>query len=476
MAYQSDTKLRVPYELIPTRLPGVFISPSPPDGFDPQTASPASLIRHGLLWRRPEHGADPALRAAWERVFSRSWRAEDRIIPEFEPQIGKTHNLRGAERHADGNFTGAVWAGCVISGTWTGAIGFWTIPTVSPSSEPQGTEGGWNSSSWVGIDGTFGSNDVLQAGVQQVVDSNGNASYVAWYEWFAPAQSNSPSYINQVNIPNFAVSPGETVYCSVQYISPERMQPGATVTALWRSNETHLDLFATGTDGAVWSTWWEAGPGWQPWFLIHPEIKMQPGATVTALWRSNETHLDLFATGTDGAVWSTWWEGGPGWQPWFLIHPEIKMQPGATVTALWRSNETHLDLFATGTDGAVWSTWWEAGPSWQPWFFISGAAGQVYFANETTGQYFSITLAPPPGATFSGNCAEWIMEAPDGGEPISSLPRFTPVNFTSAICCGPNNTIGNPTNGSIFTIVGFGTTLTSAVLSNYGVTINYVGR
>ncbi len=154
-------------------------------------------------------------------------------------------------------------------------------------------------------------------------------------------------------------------------VSPQvKMQPGATVTALWRSNDTHLDLFATGTDGAVWSTWWEASPGWQHWFLINPQVKMQPGATVTALWRSNDTHLDLFATGTDGAVWSTWWEATPGWQHWFLISPQVKMQPGATVTALWRSNDTHLGLFSTGTDGTVWSTWWEATPNWQPWFSL----------------------------------------------------------------------------------------------------------
>ncbi len=54
------------------------------------------------------------------------------------------------------------------------------------------------------------------------------------------------------------------------------MQPGATVTALWRSNSTHLDLFATGTDGTVWSNWWEAGPGWQNWFLIGEVILSQP--------------------------------------------------------------------------------------------------------------------------------------------------------------------------------------------------------
>ena len=74
------------------------------------------------------------------------------------------------------------------------------------------------------------------------------------------------------------------------------------------------------------------------------------------MWR-NPQHLDLFMSGTDGAVWSAWWEEGPGWQPWFLIHPEIKANPGAAVTALWR-NPQHLDLFMSGTDGAVWSAWW----------------------------------------------------------------------------------------------------------------------
>jgi hypothetical protein len=49
--------------------------------------------------------------------------------------------------------------------------------------------------------------------------------------------------------------------------------------------------------------------------------------------------------------------------PWF--HPEVTMQPGAAVTALWRG-DGHLNLFTTGTDGAVWSAWWKPGPSWTP--------------------------------------------------------------------------------------------------------------
>jgi len=154
-------------------------------------------------------------------------------------------------------------------------------------------------------------------------------------------------------------------------IHPEiKMLPGATVTAVWREPGKHLDLFVTGTDGAVWSIFWNDTVGWRPegWLLIHPEIKMLPGATVTALWREPGKHLDLFATGTDGAVWSTWWNDTVGWRPegWLLIHPEIKMLPGATVTALWREPGKHLDLFATGTDGAVWSTFWNEGvsPDW----------------------------------------------------------------------------------------------------------------
>jgi hypothetical protein len=36
--------------------------------------------------------------------------------------------------------------------------------------------------------------------------------------------------------------------------------------------------------------------------------------------------------------------GPSGWNtPWFPIWNNTPMQPGATVTALWRSNETHLD-------------------------------------------------------------------------------------------------------------------------------------
>ena len=212
--------------------------------------------------------------------------------------------------------------------TWTGIIGYWIIPTVSKPSEPQGLEGGWNSSSWLGIDGFdigIVSDDVLQAGVEQRVSSGGQASYVAWFEWYAPAQAGSPGYIYQTNITNFPVSPGQQVYCSVQYVN-------------------------------------------------------------------------------------------------------------------------------------------------------SNTAGYIYFANEATGQHFSITLAPPPGATFKGNSIEWIMEAPDGGEPESSLPKFTPVTFTSAIGCTASAATGNPDNGDTANVeTTGGKVLTSVTTGDNTLTIDFIG-
>ncbi len=190
------------------------------------------------------------------------------------------------------------------------------------------------------------------------------------------------------------------------------MQPGATVTALV-PRENRIDLFVTGTDGAVWSTWWEPGKPWQNWFLIHPEVKMRPGATVTALVPRKD-HIDLFVTGTDGAVWSTWWEPGKPWQELVLDSPggqdaagchrdsvgsadqphrsvchryrwcgvvdvvgtgkamaELVPHPSRYPDAAARRSQrncaactNHIDLFVTGTDGAVWSTWWEPTTGW----------------------------------------------------------------------------------------------------------------
>ena len=75
------------------------------------------------------------------------------------------------------------WSGVSVAGSWKSVSATWQIPSVSQPDEVAGADGGWDSSTWIGLDGA-GSDDILQAGVQQSVDANGQASYTAWYEWF----------------------------------------------------------------------------------------------------------------------------------------------------------------------------------------------------------------------------------------------------------------------------------------------------
>src|SRR5713226_1372903 len=87
---------KMPYQLLPTNLKGAYSTPAPPESFNPNSASPSDLMKHGLMWRKPTPSDPPELRAAWEKFFSRKWLAKDRIIPESHPQLGITHNYRGA--------------------------------------------------------------------------------------------------------------------------------------------------------------------------------------------------------------------------------------------------------------------------------------------------------------------------------------------------------------------------------------------
>jgi hypothetical protein len=141
--------------------------------------------------------------------------------------------------------------------------------------------------------------------------------------------------------------------------------PGAPIAAVTR-NPDHLDLFITGNDGRVYTSWWHQGNNWSGandnWASIGGFFP--PGAPISAVTR-NPDHLDLFITGNDGRVYTSWWHQGSDWSG---IHDNWAsiggfFPPGAPVTALAR-NPDHLDLFVTGNDGRVYTSWWHQGGNW----------------------------------------------------------------------------------------------------------------
>jgi hypothetical protein len=305
-------KKRLPFELRPTNIAGVYSFVPPPKGLDLTTASRRTQIRHGVLVPRPDPELAPDRFAVWNKVVGEIWNEKNFVAPLLKRSDLVPSLLHNFQRTDSGMLQDSNWSGCVIEGPWVGAIGqvpwsgamgVWTVPSVSQPSTPPAKDGGWHSASWVGLDGFNNvTPDVLQAGVAQNVDSNGQPHYFAWIEWFVP---NWKQYINQyryvfpLEIQTVTVNAGDTVSVVVQYVQ-------------------------------------------------------HSGDNI----------------------------GNP-------LPP-----PG-------------------------------------PYHF-----GAISFVNLTNGQSTQFYLDPPPGSSFQGESAEWIMELPGAD---GSLPKFDPINFQTAGACNAQN-------------------------------------
>ena len=127
----------------------------------------------------------------------------------------------------------------------------------------------------------------------------------------------------------------------------------------WGSNR--LDVFAIGTNSALYHKWWN-GSTWGPSvtgyehmggrILGHPEV---------VAWGPNR--LDVFVIGTNSALYHKWWNGsawGPSVTGYEHMGGRILGQPKVVA---WGPNR--LDVFVIGTNSALYHKWWN-GSAWGP--------------------------------------------------------------------------------------------------------------
>lgn len=129
----------------------------------------------------------------------------------------------------------------------------------------------------------------------------------------------------------------------------------------------HLDVFWVSADGAIITHWADATPklGWadHPPFALTGPAAADPASGLAALART-PLHIDLFWIAPDGTVMTHFWDAGPpmGWAPGaFGVSQPGAARAGSPVTAIART-PSHLDVFWVTPDGAIGSTWWDAGP------------------------------------------------------------------------------------------------------------------
>jgi len=177
--------------------------------------------------------------------------------------------------------------------------------------------------------------------------------------------------------------------------------------------------------------WWSSS-----WVGLDGAAGLIPGATTT----------DVLQAGIEQAVAP---DGTPSyfaWYEWFVPNPSpvvvskfpfvnvipilsVPVSPGDEISVVIQYVKSNTANIGDPT------------PPTGPYAF-----GGILLVNMRTNQSVNLYLPPPTGASFAGETAEWIMECPVGG--TGSLPKFTPVNFTTAAACVPYVTPSQPLPGS----------------------------
>ncbi|KAK7749685.1 hypothetical protein SLS53_000264 [Cytospora paraplurivora] len=77
------------------------------------------------------------------------------------------------------------WAGAVVTGDdITGASGSFKVLNASVPTKQEAGEKEYTASAWVGLSGDSDCGGLWQAGVDSIVESSGETSFYAWYEWY----------------------------------------------------------------------------------------------------------------------------------------------------------------------------------------------------------------------------------------------------------------------------------------------------
>jgi Peptidase A4 family len=261
----------------------------PPLDFDPLKADDRELLAHGF----PRRPADPDLRERWEQLASRR---PHLVQPRFR-QLERRDRLakRSADRRAitaaDGT-THAVdstqnWAGALLDAPagdrFTWIEGTFTVPDVYPPVRPEAGET-YSASTWVGIDGLDGSNDVLQIGVDSLALYEFNAvvrSHLVWWEWFPGAT---------FEITNLPVSVGDTVNGLICVDADSTTS--ASVSLYNLTSNMAASFRATAPDG------FSSLGNTAQWIV--EGLASETGSHVTSLGRFGDVYFDEANAGTAG--------------------------------------------------------------------------------------------------------------------------------------------------------------------------------
>jgi subtilisin family serine protease len=155
------------------------------------------------------------------------------------------------------------------------------------------------------------------------------------------------------------------------------LNAGAAIREAREGVAGRLEVFARGSDDALWHIWQTApNNGWSDWASLGGWIDTIASA------RNADGRLEMFVRGADKAVWHIW-QTAPnnGWSEWASMGGWVDMIQVA------QNADGRLEVFARGSDGAVWHIWQTApNNGWSEWASMGGWVDMIQVAQNADGR------------------------------------------------------------------------------------------
>lgn len=181
------------------------------------------------------------------------------------------------------------------------------------------------------------------------------------------------------------------------------------------------ELLVLGLDGAIWQRSYDIKTGWSNWLSLGGKFQSSPAA---CSWSSDR--FDVFARGSDNAIWHRW--RGPNWSSWQSLGGSAISAPVAV-----SRGRNLIDLFVLGPDQAIWHKQFANG-AWIDWKKISDSSlsfiSQPAVVSCLPGRLdlFARDLTAMWHRSLTGKSAVWSKWANLGGDQLG-ISDFSTLDF-----------------------------------------------
>jgi hypothetical protein len=194
----------------------------------------------------------------------------------------------------------------------------------------------------------------------------------------------------------------------------------AASPAVYNPGSSHLEVYGTGTSGALEESYYRTGTGpgtgWTTWQPVDPT-----GASVTgvpaAIYDPINGNLEVYAATTKGQLAEYYWNSTTGWHT-----ANLKGAITASPTAIYNKTSGNLEVYAHSTSGKLAEIYYN-GTAWSKWqqphaaTAITSSPAAVYDPISSNLEVYA--------ATTSGKLAEFYWNTT--GWHTTTITSFSPL-------------------------------------------------